>query len=118
MEETTTDHTLREIGITFERWQIPLQVVTDDGLQFTSQQFEQFMKVDNCKHMMTSPYHLATNGLAERFVQSLMQAIRASWKEKSLAHRMANFLMHYRDAQLATTEASPSSTNDLSRPAK
>lgn len=47
-----------------------------------------------------------------------MQAIRASWKEKSLAHRMANFLMHYRDAQLATTEASPSSTNDLSRPAK
>ena len=107
MEETTTDHILREIGNTFARWGIPLQVVTDNGPQFISQQFEQFMKANNCTHTRTSPYHPATNGLAERFVQSLKQAIRASRKEKSLAHRVANFLLHYRNVRHSTTEASP-----------
>ena len=98
MEETTTDHTLREIGNTFTRWGTPLQ--------FISQQFEQFMKANNCKHTRTSPYHPATNGLAEHFVQSLKQAIRASRKEKSLAHRVANILLH-RNARHATAEVSP-----------
>jgi hypothetical protein len=62
MEETTTDHTLREIGNTFARWGIPLQVVTDNGPQFISQQFEQFMKANNCKHTRTSPIILSRMG--------------------------------------------------------
>ena len=69
---------------------------------------EQFIKANNCKHTRTSPYHPATNGLAERFVQPLKQALRASHKEvKSLHHRIACFLLHYRNARHSTTEVSP-----------
>ena len=53
---------LREIGNTFERWGIPLQVMMDNGPQFISQQFEQFMKANNCKHTRTSPIILSRMG--------------------------------------------------------
>ena len=39
MDETSMGSTLKEIGNTFARWGIPLQVVMDNGLQVTSQQF-------------------------------------------------------------------------------
>ena len=49
----------------FARWGIPTQLVSDNGPQFTSEMFERFTRANNIKHMTTSPYHPATNGLAE-----------------------------------------------------
>ena len=47
------------------------------------------------------------NGLAERFVQTLKQAIKASRNEaNSLRHRIANFLISYRNATHATADES------------
>ena len=77
MHETTTEATLDQLRTIFARWGIP-----DNGPQFTSVGFANFIKSNNCKHTLTSPYHPATNGLAERFVQSFKQALRASRHEK------------------------------------
>eukprot|EP00731_Ephydatia_muelleri_P032757 Em0024g301a len=50
----------------------------------------------------------ATNGLAERFVQSLKQALRASKKEKKLlSHRVSSFLIQYRNARHPTLDTTP-----------
>ena len=108
MEEVTAERTVEELRNTLARWGLPLQIVTDNGPQFISETFRRFMKLNNIKHITTSPYHPATNGLAERFVQTLKQSLRVSKKEdRTLQHRVATFLINYRNARHSTTEESP-----------
>ena len=42
MDETTIDRTVDELHAIFAWWGIPLQMVTDNGPQFTSAGFELF----------------------------------------------------------------------------
>ena len=42
MDETTTDRTMDELRAIFAWWGIPLQMVTDNGPQFTSAGFKLF----------------------------------------------------------------------------
>ena len=108
MEKTTAESTIEELRLLVARWGIPVQIVTDNGPQFASQAFERFTSLNHIKHITTSPYHPATNGLAERFVQTLKQALRSSTKDgRTFQHRLASFLMNYRNARHATTEESP-----------
>ena len=108
MEETTAERTVEELRDRIARWGLPLQIVTDNGPQFISETFKCFMKLNNIKHITTSPYHPATNGLAERFVQTLKQSLRVSKKEdRTLKHRVAAFLMNYRNARHSTTDEAP-----------
>ena len=66
------------------------------------------MNLNSIKHYKSSPYHPATNGLAERFAQTLTNALQVSRKEpRTLQHRMANFLLTYRNSRHDSTEASP-----------
>lgn len=58
--------------------ELPEILVNNNGLPFMAQEFATFMKADQAKHIRSAPYHLATNGQGERFVQSLKQALKAS----------------------------------------
>ena len=108
MPNTTTQTTVDQLRSVFARWGIPQQVVSDNGPQFVSQEFDRFMSVNNIKHLKSSSYHPATNGLAKRFVQTLKQALKVSkCKEKSLQHHLASFLLQYQNARHASTETSP-----------
>ena len=49
---------------------VPTQVVTDNAAQFTSQEFEEFLKSNGIQHYKSAPYHLAINGEAECYVQT------------------------------------------------
>ena len=55
----------------FARHGIPREVKSDNGLQYTSQEFGKFSKEWNFQHTTTSPYHPQANGLAERSVQTV-----------------------------------------------
>ena len=108
MPNTTMQTTVDQLHSAFARWGIPQQVVSDNGPQFVSQEFDQFMSVNNIKHLKSSPYHPATNGLPEHFVQMLKQALKVSkCEEKSLQQHLASFLLQYRNARHASTETSP-----------
>ena len=108
MQDTTASTTIEELRSLFARWGIPQQLVTDNGPQFVAQEFQMFVKANNIKHVKSSPYHPATNGLAERFVQTLKRALKVSKHERrTLQHRVAQFLLSYRNAQHATTEVTP-----------
>ena len=103
MEKTTAESTIEELRLLFARWGIPVQIVIDNGPQFASQAFEKFTSLNHIKHITTSPYHPATNGLAECFVQTLKQALHSSRKDGlTFQHRLASSLMNYRNAKHAT----------------
>ena len=101
----TTIEALRDI---FARFGVPDQIVSDNGSQFCSDEFQFFLKANGIKHMRSTPYHPSTNGLAERFVQTFKTALKsANATETTAAKHLASFLMAYRNAPHATTNASP-----------
>ena len=68
------------------------------------------MKQSKVKHVRCAPYHPSSNGLVERFNQTLKQTLRASEKDgRSLAHRLCDFLLIYRSTPHATTHRTPAS---------
>ena len=76
---------------------IPEQVVTDNGSQFTSEGSRVFAKQNGVRHTKSAPYHPFSNGLAERFVQSLKQSLKATINDgRSLTRRLSSFLLTYR----------------------
>ena len=46
-------------------------VVSDDGTAFKSLEFRAFLSENGIKQITSAPYHPATNGLAERAMQTL-----------------------------------------------
>ena len=78
MSSTTTLKTLDVLREWFAAHGIPEHLVTDNGPQFVSEEFATFAKRNGIKHVRSAPYHPASNGLAERFIQSLKQSLKAS----------------------------------------
>ena len=108
MTSTTASKTLDVLREWFAAYGIPEHVVTDNGTQFTSDEFETFVKRNGIKHVRSAPYHPASNGLAERFIQSLKQSLRASRDSgRSLCQRLSSYLLTYRSTAHATTGVSP-----------
>ena len=93
MTTTGTEQTVTALRQLFASYGLPLQLVSDNGPQFTAAEFQQFLKGNGVKHIRCSPYHPSSNGLAER---TLKQAMRSGEADGlPLAHRLQNFLLSY-----------------------
>ena len=110
MSTTTASKTIVTLRHLFATYGLPEQIVSDNGPQFTSDEFECFMKSNGVKHIRCAPYHPSSNGAVERFNQTFKQALRASEKDgRTLSHGLADFLLTYRSTPHATTNRTPSS---------
>ena len=69
---------LREVSSEYD---IPEQIVSNNGSQFVSAEFAQFCRVNGVKHIRVSPYHRSFNGLGEHFVQTLKKAMQRGVKD-------------------------------------
>ena len=62
----------------FGHFGYPHTLVTDNATTFMSQEFQAWCKQRGIVHLTGAPYHPATNGAAERLIQSFKQALRKS----------------------------------------
>ncbi|XP_058449020.1 uncharacterized protein K02A2.6-like [Malaya genurostris] len=65
-KDITTAATLHMLRGIFARFGYPETLVTDNGTQFTSEQFESFCSSNAIIQLRTAPFHPQSNGLAER----------------------------------------------------
>nr|XP_061786525.1 uncharacterized protein K02A2.6-like [Nerophis lumbriciformis] len=107
MKTTTTAKTIERLGEIFSRFGSPLQLVSDNGPQLVSQEMTTFLEANGVQHIRSAPFHPATNGLAERFVQTMKKALKTSQEQGSFHQRLHRFLLSYRNTPHATTKVSP-----------
>ena len=89
---------------------LPQIIVSDNGTSFTSNEFSMFMKENGICHVFSAPYHPATNGSAERAVQTFKNAMRKRndlSSPYSLQTRINHFLFAYRTTPQTATELTP-----------
>ena len=87
MSNTTSEKTIEVLQQLFVWYGLPEQLVSDNGAQFTSEEFVTFTKANGIEHIRCVPYHPSSNGLAERFVQTFKRTMKASQHDgKSLQH--------------------------------
>ncbi|XP_037930890.1 uncharacterized protein K02A2.6-like [Teleopsis dalmanni] len=71
--EMATISSLKEI---FARFGLPKTIVSDNGTQFVSHQFQQFLAENGINHIRSSPYYPMSNIQGERFVDTLKRALK------------------------------------------
>ena len=109
MKVTTASKTIDEIRKLCAAYGLPEQIVSDNGPQFVSEEFATFTKMNGIKHIKSAPYHPATNGSAERLVQTFKKAMRAGEHDgRTTLQRLSSFLLSYRSTPHSTTHEAPS----------
>ncbi|RVE48634.1 hypothetical protein evm_006705 [Chilo suppressalis] len=78
---TTSNRCIKKLSEIFVTFGSPYTLVSDNGRHFVSQDFQRFLKDNGITQKSIAPYHPATNGQAERYVQIIKKALRAMAEE-------------------------------------
>ena len=123
---TTSESTIDTLRYWFSKYGLPRQLVTDNGSQFTSNEFGVFCRMNGIKHVRTAPYHQSSNGQAERFVQTIKRGLERNDIEKGdVKKKLYNYLFAYRSTPSPISGSTPAelflghkirSTLDLMKP--
>ncbi|XP_076301806.1 uncharacterized protein LOC143219883 [Lasioglossum baleicum] len=105
---TRTESTIEKFKKIFSCFGLPNHLVTDNGRQYTSNDFALFMKENGVKHTFSAPHHPATNGAAENFVGIFKDKVNKMIKSgKRLEEAVSRFLFDYRSTEHCSTGRSP-----------
>ncbi|XP_058817519.1 uncharacterized protein K02A2.6-like [Topomyia yanbarensis] len=109
LRDISTATTIKACRDFFSVYGIPCVLVSDRGVQFTSGEFQKFLELNGVFHKMGAPYHPATNGQVERFIQTFKYKMKALQCDKSRMHvELCNILLTYRKTIHPSTGKSPS----------
>jgi len=114
ISSTISEKTIRTPQMLFARYGFPALLVSNNWPHLKSQEFWQFLKGNGIKQITLAPHHPATNGLAERCVESSKNGMKSETEVQSLNIKLAKFLLAYRNAPHSTT-GEPSSQLLLGR---
>ena len=109
LHSTDASHIAEELIGVFARVGIPSEIFTDQGSNFTSQLLTELYRMLHIHPIKTTPYHPQTDGLVERFNQTLKSMLRkAATKEGRDWDKMIPFLLFaYREIPQSSTGFSP-----------
>ena len=107
MKVTTAMATINILRSLFSRYGLVHEVVSDNGPQFISGEFKSFLKQLDIKHTLCPPYHPASNGLAEKHVQTFKRMFLKYEGSHNLPEKMADILFRYRNIPHTTTGKTP-----------
>ena len=108
VKSTTTTVVIRSLKAMFSTHGIPLSITSDNGPQFVSKEYRDFLEENGISSRHVTPYWPAANGEVERHNRTLLKYIRATaaagekWQEE-----MWKFLLAYRTTPHAVTGVSP-----------
>ena len=74
-----TKNTTLCLSIWFSQYGILVHLISYNGTQFTSQEFESFIKTLGVKHIRAATYHQSSNGQAERYVQTVKTGLKSNY---------------------------------------
>ena len=100
MESLRSSVVVEELKRQFGAHGIPAEVVSDNGPQFSSSEFQEFAKEYGFKHVTSSPHYPKANREVERAVQT----IKNLWRKSSDKYRA---LLDYRTKPIPDIELSP-----------
>jgi transposase InsO family protein len=95
---STSTVTIELFRKSFSTYGLPEVVVSDNATNFTSDEFEVFLKSNGVRHVRNPPYHPASNGVVERAVQTLKGGLK-KLKAGSIETKVSRFLFAYRVTQ-------------------
>ncbi len=99
----TAEWIVNEIKRVFGVFGIPERIITDNGGQFISVDFQELMTISGINHVRTSVGHPQTNGKIERFFQSLKYEFMSLFFLRSKGHLdglLAEYLLYYNQFRL------------------
>ena len=74
--DTRSATIITQLNSQFSRHEIPETVISDNGPQFSSREFQAFAKEWEFIHRTSSPHHAQSNGMAERVVQTIKNMLK------------------------------------------
>lgn len=109
LREVSTKQVVNMFRKLFAREGIPRCIVSDNGPQFLSSEFVEFMAEFGIKHQRAPIYSPISNGLVERFNRTLGGFLETAKRlGGDLSHRIAHMVGTYNATPQATTGKSPS----------
>ncbi|GFO14312.1 endogenous retrovirus group k member 6 pol protein [Plakobranchus ocellatus] len=83
MAKITSNACIEYLKSIFAVHGIPDELITDNGRQFVSEEFQLFTKSWNILHHTSSPYYPQSNGFIERMVQTIKTILKKCKSSKS-----------------------------------
>ena len=78
LTSTTSASIIRSLKSIFARHGIPMTMMSDNGPQYSSQEFSSFAEEYQFEHVTSSPHYPQANGLAERAVRTIKGLLQKS----------------------------------------
>ena len=109
MHSIDAEHVAEELVKLFARVGVPSEILTDQGSNFVSQLLAEVYHLLHIKPIRTTPYHPQTDGLVERFNQTLKAMLRRTAREegKDWDKLLPYLLFAYREVPQSSTGFSP-----------
>ncbi|XP_026568106.1 uncharacterized protein K02A2.6-like [Pseudonaja textilis] len=103
---TTTQAVVKALTRLFVTHGLPDTLVSDNGPQFTSCEFSMYVANLGIRHVLTAPFHPASNGMAERAVRSAKEAL-ARFGQENWHSKLSRFLLSQHTTPCTSTNKSP-----------
>ena len=109
LKSIDASHIAEQLVTLFSRYGVPEEILTDQGSNFTSQLLTEIYRMLHVYPIRTTPYHPQTDGLVERFNQTLKAMLKkaATDEGKDWDRVIPYLLFAYREVPQSSTGFSP-----------